>query len=135
MFSGAALYYDDVVFVLTPRGTSYLYMDDLIRERSLTEKCALFSYERNGRTISMTSYLSMSAGALDDGQPSRDWARLVVEAALHNASAKAAEPRRAAVKTVKAPNVPKTAKTTIARKAAAKKVPTRKAAAKKAVKR
>ena len=135
MFSGAALYYDDIVFALVLRGTSYLRVDNLTRERFLAEKCTPFSYERTGRTISMTSYLSTPAEALDGGQPLRDWARLAIEAALRDANAKAAKPKRAAAKTAKAPNVPKATKTTAAKKAAAKKVPARKAAAKKAAKR
>ena len=135
MFSGAALYYDDIVFALVLRGTSYMRVDNLTRERFLAEKCTPFSYERNGRTISMTSYLSTPAEALDGVQPLRYWARLAIEAALRDANAKAAKPKRAAAKTAKAPNVPKATKTTAAKKAAAKKVPARKAAAKKAAKR
>ncbi|CAJ0695779.1 hypothetical protein LMG19089_01566 [Ralstonia edaphis] len=136
MFSGAALYYDDIVFALVLRGTSYLRVDDLTRERFLAEKCTPFSYERNGRTISMKGYLSTPAEALDGGQPLRDWARLAIEAALRDANAKAAKPKRAAAKTAKAPKAAKTTtKTTATTKAAAKKVPAKKAAAKKAAKR
>lgn len=126
MFSGAALYYDDIVFALVLRGTSYLRVDDLTRERFLAEKSEPFSYDRNGRTISMTGYLSTPAEALDGGQPLRDWVRLAIEAALRDANAKAAKPKRAPAK--KAP------KTTATKKVAAKTV-TEKTAAKKTAKR
>ena len=43
MFSGAALYYDDIVFALVLRGTSYLRVDNLTRERFLPEKCTPLS--------------------------------------------------------------------------------------------
>lgn len=112
MFSGAALYYDDIVFALVLRGTSYLRVDDITRERFLAEKSTPFSYDRNGRTISMTGYLSTPAEALDGGQPLRDWARLAIEAALRDANAKAAKPKRAAAKATK---------TTATKKAAAQK--------------
>jgi DNA transformation protein len=111
MFSGAALYYDDIVFALVIRGTCYLRVDDLTRERFLAENCTPFSYERGGRTITMTGYLSAPAEALDGGLPLRDWARLAIEAALRDANAKAAKPKRARNTT------------TAARKAAAKSTP------------
>jgi len=98
MFGGAALYYDDVVFALVIRSTCYLRVDDATRARFLAEKSVPFSYDRDGRTITMTGYLSTPAEALDGGQPLRDWVRLGVEAALREANAKAAKPKRAAKK-------------------------------------
>jgi len=100
MFGGAALYYDDIVFALVFRSTCYLRVDDLTRERFLAEKSTPFSYDRNGRTISTKGYLSTPAEALDGGQPLRDWARLAIEAALRDANAKAAKPKRVAKKTM-----------------------------------
>lgn len=112
MFGGAALYYDDIVFALVLRGTCYLRVDDSTRGRFVAEKSVPFSYDRNGRIISMTGYLSMPAEALDGGQPLRDWVRLAIEAALRDANAKAAAPKRVAAKA---------AKTTATKKAAAQK--------------
>ena len=106
MFGGAALYYDDIVFALVIRSTCYLRVDDLTRERFLAEKSVPFSYDRDGRTISMSGYLSAPADALDGGQPLRDWARLAIEAALREANAKAAKPKRAATKTTAAKKAP-----------------------------
>ena len=99
MFGGAALYYDDIVFALVIRSTCYLRVDDLTRARFLAEKSVPFSYDRDGRTISMSGYLSAPADALDGGQPLRDWVRLAIEAALREANAKAAKPKRVAKKT------------------------------------
>lgn len=106
MFGGAALYYDDIVFALVIRSTCYLRVDDTTRERFLAEKSTPFSYDRDGRTISMSGYLSAPADALDGGQPLRDWARLGIEAALREANAKAAKPKRAAVKKAPANKAP-----------------------------
>ncbi|WP_296226712.1 TfoX/Sxy family protein [Ralstonia sp. UBA689] len=106
MFGGAALYYDDIVFALVIRSTCYLRVDDTTRERFLAEKSMPFSYDRDGRTISMSGYLSAPADALDGGQPLRDWARLGIEAALREANAKAAKPKRAAVKKAPANKAP-----------------------------
>ena len=113
MFGGAALYYDDIVFALVIRSTCYLRVDDTTRARFLAEKSVPFSYDRDGRTISMNGYLSAPADALDGGQTLRDWVRLAIEAALREANAKAAKPKRVA----------KT--TTATKKAAAKKTPTK----------
>ena len=82
-----------------------------------------FSYDREGRTISMKGYLSTPADALDGGQPLRDWVRLAIEAALREANAKAAKPKRAATQT------------TATKKAAVKKVTAKTTAAKKTAKR
>ncbi len=111
MFGGAALYYDDIVFALVIRSTCYLRVDDTTRARFLAEKSVPFSYDRDGRTISMNGYLSAPADALDGGQTLRDWGRLAIEAALREANAKAAKPKRVAKKT------------TATKKAAAKKTP------------
>ncbi len=110
MFGGASLYYDDIIFALVADSTCYLRVDDVTRERFLAEKSVPFSYDREGRTISMNGYLSTPAEALDGGQPLRDWVRLAIEAALREANKKAAKPKRAATKT------------TATRKVAAKKV-------------
>ena len=123
MFGGASLYYDDIIFALVIRSTCYLRVDDLTRERFLAEKSVPFSYDRDGRTVSMNGYLSTPADALDGGQPLRDWARLAIEAALRVENAKAAKPKRTATKT------------TATRKVAAKKVTAKTAAAKKTAKR
>lgn len=123
MFGGASLYYDDIIFALVIRSTCYLRVDELTRERFLAEKSVPFSYDRDGRTISMNGYLSTPADALDGGQPLRDWVRLGIEAALRVENAKAAKPKRAA------------AKTTATKKVAAKKVTAKTAAAKKTAKR
>ncbi|KHK57193.1 competence protein TfoX [Ralstonia sp. A12] len=123
MFGGASLYYDDIIFALVIRSTCYLRVDDLTRERFLAEKSVPFSYDRDGRTISMNGYLSTPADALDGGQPLRDWARLAIEAALRVENAKAAKPKRTATKT------------TATKRVAAKKVTAKTAAAKKAAKR
>lgn len=106
MFGGAALYYDDIVFALVIRSTCYLRVDDTTRGRFLAEKSTPFSYDRDGRTISMSGYLSAPADALDGGQPLRDWARLAIEAALREANAKAAKPKRAAAKKAPAKKAP-----------------------------
>ncbi len=123
MFGGAALYYDDIVFALVIDSTCYLRVDDATRARFLAEKSVPFSYDREGRTISMKGYLSTPADALDGGQPLRDWVRLAIEAALREANAKAAKPKRAATQT------------TATKKAAVKKVTAKTTAAKKTAKR
>lgn len=72
MFGGAGLYHDDIVFALVIRGTCYLRVDDATRARFAAEGGTPFQYEREGRTITMTGYLSTPADALDGGQPLRD---------------------------------------------------------------
>ncbi|MDC6292185.1 TfoX/Sxy family protein [Ralstonia pseudosolanacearum] len=102
MFGGAGLYHDDIVFALVIRGTCYLRVDDATRARFAAEGGTPFQYEREGRTITMTGYLSTPADALDGGQPLRDWVRLAIEAARRAANAKAARPKRAPAKSAAA---------------------------------
>ncbi len=118
MFGGAGLYHDDIVFALVIQGTCYLRVDDATRARFAAEGGYPFQYAREGRTITMTGYLSTPADALDGGQPLRDWVRLAIEAARRTANAKAAGPKRAPAKAA-------AAKKTAAKKAPAKKTTTR----------
>ncbi len=102
MFGGAGLYHDDIVFALVIQSTCYLRVDDATRARFAAEGGYPFQYEREGRAITMTGYLSTPADALDGGQPLRDWVRLAIEAARRAANAKAATPKRAPAKTAAA---------------------------------
>jgi len=97
MFGGAGLYHDDIVFGLVANGTCYLRIDDTTRARFAAVGSTPFGYDRDGRTITMSGYLSTPAVALDGGQPLRDWVRLAIEASRREANAKAAKPKRAPV--------------------------------------
>ena len=64
MFGGAGLYHDDIVFGLVANGTCYLRIDDTTRARFAAVGSTPFGYDRDGRTITMSGYLSTPAEAL-----------------------------------------------------------------------
>lgn len=88
MFSGVGLFHGSVMFGLLVRDMFYLRVDERTRVKFEEAGSGPFSYDRAGRTVSMTTYWEVPEGLLD--QPDR----LLAWAGDAIAVARAAKPRR-----------------------------------------
>ncbi|SIQ08961.1 TfoX/Sxy family protein [Pseudacidovorax sp. RU35E] len=93
MFGGHGLYHQDVMLALVVRDTLYLKAD----AASQTEFDALglpaFSYQREGRPATLTSFRQAPETIFDDTEQALHWGRLAYEAALRAHQAKPARAR------------------------------------------
>ncbi len=81
MFGGYGIYHDGVMFALVADDTLYLKVDAATREQFLSRGLQAFSYDKNGKTVSMSYHLAPEE-ILEDPAMARDWARQAYAAAL-----------------------------------------------------
>ena len=93
MFSGAGVYRDDQIFALVIDGEVFLKSDDETEPRFRAAGSRPFSFDRKGKLVE-TSYFSLPADALDDGDVLKEWADLAYAAAQRAAQAKRPAPRK-----------------------------------------
>src|ERR1700761_6576948 len=117
MFSGRALYIDELCMALILRDTFYLKVDDAHRALFESAGCKPFTYDGKNGEVHVLSYYTAPDEAMESPAEMIPWARRALAAAV---AARAKAPKKKAA-TAKAP----------AKKAAAKKAPSKKAAARK----
>jgi DNA transformation protein len=82
MFGGFGLYCDELFFALVADDVLYIKVDDLNRQRFLTEQLAPFCFAmKDGRSQTM-SYYPLPESALESQPAMLDWAKEGIAAAL-----------------------------------------------------
>lgn len=124
MFGGYGIYCDELFFALIIDDTLYFKADDSTRAAFESEELPPFTYEKEGKVMTM-SYYQASELIFEDSDALRHWGNLAIGAALRaRKPAKTAADKPAAKKTA--------AKKTAEKKPALKKTVAKKAAGKKA---
>jgi DNA transformation protein len=100
MFSGHALYVDDLCVALVLRETLYLKTDDASRPAFEAAGCAPFTYAMKTGEIKSLGYYAAPGEAMESPAEMLPWARRALAAALAARAAKAPgkRPRAAAAK-------------------------------------
>ena len=99
MFSGAGLYIEgEAMFALIARDAVYLKTDDDTRPLFEAEGSTPFAIERDGRTRSLPSFMSLPDAALDDPDEALRWARLALPPARATAEIKRREKAKKAAR-------------------------------------
>lgn len=93
MFGGYGFCLDGVMFALTFDDRLFLKVDDESRAKFVKAGCAPFTYERPGRTVTM-SYNEAPAATLASAKRLLPWAELGLAAAKRAAQKKPRKPRR-----------------------------------------
>lgn len=91
MFGGHGLYIDDVFIALVFGDELFLKADDTTRERFAAAGCRPFSYEADGRTLTI-NYWTAPEDAMESPVFMQPWARLAMEAGLRARAAKRTKP-------------------------------------------
>ena len=102
MFGGHGLYHEGVMLALVLRDTLYLKADAISQAQFDALGLPAFSYQREGRPATLTSFRQAPEAIFDDPEQALHWGRLAYEAALRAHQAKPARARR----TVTAPTSP-----------------------------
>ena len=87
MFGGHGLYIDDVFLALVFGDELYLKADSATRDRFAEAGCRPFTYDANGRTMSI-NYWTAPEEAMESPALMQPWARLAFEAGLRSLAAK-----------------------------------------------
>jgi DNA transformation protein len=95
MFSGFGLYSDGVCFAMCLRDDIFLKADATTIPQFEAEGCAPFSYDKQGRSVSVGSFWRMPARLYDDPDDLAHWTRAAVGAALRAKLKKGTGPGRA----------------------------------------
>jgi DNA transformation protein len=95
MFGGQGIYLHGQIFAIVAGGEIYLKVDAGNLSHFQRARSRPFTYERDGRAISM-SYWLMPSEALDDPAEAARWARLSVDAAERAAASRSIKGRRTA---------------------------------------
>lgn len=82
MFGGQGLYVDDLFIALIAFDRLYLKADATTRRAFESAGSEPFAYEGQVRTVTVGSYWSAPADAMEAPDAMRPWARLAIEAAL-----------------------------------------------------
>lgn len=85
MFSGAGIFADGVMFALVFNDTLYLKADSETEPTFTAEGLAPFSYNRNGRMVSL-SYWRAPERLLDDPEEMLTWAKAALGVAKRTSS-------------------------------------------------
>lgn len=75
MFSGVGLFRDGVMFGLLVRDVFYLRVDNRTRTRFEDAGSGPFTYDRAGRSVSLSAYYAVPEGLLDQPEELLVWAR------------------------------------------------------------
>jgi DNA transformation protein and related proteins len=81
MFSGIGLFCDGAMFGLLIRDAFYLRVSDATRGAFERAGSGPFSYDRNGRIVSLAAYYEVPDGLLDQPDALLQWARDAIGAA------------------------------------------------------
>jgi DNA transformation protein len=97
MFSGAGLFRGGRMFGLVARDVLYFKVGEADRGAYIAAGCKPFTYQRLGRTATLTSYYEVPAEVFDDRDRLAQWARAACAAAAANSAVprKQAKRRRA----------------------------------------
>ena len=87
MFGGYGLFYDNLMFALVSNGALYLKTDSQTIATFELLKLKAFSYDRNGKSISL-SYHQAPAETLDDSEEMCHWALNAIAVARRQARKK-----------------------------------------------
>jgi DNA transformation protein len=87
MFGGYGLFLDELMFALIADNSLYFKADDKSVADFTAKDLNPFSYQRNGKTFSM-SYYQAPGESLDDVDELCDWANKAYGAALRSAAKK-----------------------------------------------
>lgn len=81
MFSGVGLFHGGVMFGLLVREAFYLRVDERTRGQFEDAGSGPFTYDRAGRSVSLTAYYEVPEGLLDRPDELLDWVRGAIGAA------------------------------------------------------
>lgn len=80
MFGGHGVYCDNLFVAIIVDGALFFKTSDETRSQFTDLGCKPFSYESNGRKVSM-SYFEVPAEAIDSSDDIREWLNLAIKAA------------------------------------------------------
>lgn len=80
MFGGHGIYHDGLMFALVADDVLYLKVDKQSKARFESQGLTAFSYQKNGKTMSMSYYTAPEA-VFDDPEQAKHWANQAYEAA------------------------------------------------------
>jgi len=93
MFSGHAVFTDDLCFALSLRGEVYMKADAKTEDIFASAGSRQFTYEKAGRTVKVAYWL-LPADAFDDLHELRRWSELALAAARRAGERKPARKRK-----------------------------------------
>jgi DNA transformation protein and related proteins len=82
MFGGRGIYLDDLFIALIAFDRLYLKTDETSRAAFQAVGCEPFSYQSAKGEVTLTSYWSAPADALESTDDMRPWAKLAIDVAL-----------------------------------------------------
>ena len=82
MFGGQGIYVDDLFIAIIAFDKLFLKSDDHTRASFQEAGCEPFVYDGAGKPVTVASYWTVPAEAMDSPEQMHPWARLAMEAAL-----------------------------------------------------